>query len=151
MVNGLLITHHAWSNQEICSPFAVMLEVCEFEPIVERPLWWWHECVCVCGRWVVVVVVRGTGAQRLNFRRRTPTLQRGAHTTTAQYCFCAVQLNWHRGDPWKEGDRRPEGSTEHYNQSMCTELMINPLSALSPGGLGSSLCIKAPPSCWCCQ
>lgn len=42
---------------------------------------------------------------------------------------------------------RPEGSTEHYNQSMCVELMINPLSAPSPGGLGSSLCVKAPPSC----
>jgi len=83
----------------------------------------------------------------LNFQRRTPTAQLGAHSTTAQHCFCAVQLNWHRGDPWKEGDRGAEGNTEHYNQSMCVELMINPLSALSPEGLGSSLCIKAAPSC----
>lgn len=45
------------------------------------------------------------------------------------------------------GGARPEGSTEHYNQSMCVGLMINPLSLPSLGGLGSSLCIKAPPSC----
>lgn len=42
----------------------------------------------------------------MNFRRRTPTSQLGAHTTTAQHCFCAVQLNWHRGDPWKEGGKK---------------------------------------------
>lgn len=33
----------------------------------------------------------------------------------------------------------PEGSTEHYNQSMCVGLMINALSPPSLGGLGSSL------------
>lgn len=37
------------------------------------------------------------------------------------------------------GRTRPEGSTEHYNQSMCVGLMINPLSFPSLGGLGSSL------------
>lgn len=44
----------------------------------------------------------GGGVWRLNFRRRTPTVLLGAHTTTAQHCFCAVQLNWCRGDPWME-------------------------------------------------
>ena len=101
--------------------------------------------MCVCGGGGGEV---GTGVQRLNFRR-TPTAQLGAHNTAAQHCFCAVQLNWHRGNPWKEGggDRRAGGNTEHYNQSMCMGPMIDLLSALSPGCLGSSLCIKAAPSC----
>lgn len=90
----------------------------------------------------------GGGVRRLNFRRRTPTVLLGVHTTTAQHCFCAVQLNWYRGGihGWYGGDdgaggggTRPEGSTEHYNQSMCVGLMINPLSLQSLGGLGSSL------------
>lgn len=37
------------------------------------------------------------------------------------------------------GGTRPEGSTEHYNPSMCVGLMINQLSLPSLGGLGSSL------------
>lgn len=90
----------------------------------------------------------------MNFRMRTPTVLLGVHTTTAQHCFCAVQLNWCRGGGgihgWYGGGdggdgaaggggTRPEGSTEHYNQSMCVGLMINPLSLPSLGALGSSL------------
>lgn len=83
--------------------------------------------------------------------RRTPTEHLGAHTTATQHCLGAIQFNWHPGNPGKEVDRRAGGNTEHYNQSMCMWLMINLLSALSPGCLDSSLCIKASPSCWCCQ
>lgn len=77
----------------------------------------------------------------------------GVHTATAQHCVCAAQLNWYRGG-WHGGadgagdgagggvggvGAGPEGSTEHYNQSMCVGLMINPLSLPPLGGLGSSL------------
>lgn len=113
---------------------------------------------CLCGRWVVVVVEYGDW------------ISGGEHPqcclepTPPQHSIVSVQFSligtggihgWSSfggaagagaaggGGAW------PEGSTEHYNQSMCVGLMINPLSLPSLGGLGSSLCIKAPPSCWC--